>query len=133
MSSSTAPVTIATLEAFSAAWNAHDIEALMSFMTDDCEFLTPAGADACGTRHTGRAAVRQSFEAVWLAMPDAHWHDGRYTVQGDIGFSTWTFTGTHANGERTEVDGVDVFTFRNGKIHSKNAYRKARPHRSSTP
>ena len=33
-------VTVQTLEAFSAAWNAHDLKALMSFMTNDCIFET---------------------------------------------------------------------------------------------
>ena len=53
-------VTVQTLEAFSAAWNRHDIEALMSFMTEDCVFETAAGPDACGTRHVGAAAVRSA-------------------------------------------------------------------------
>ena len=50
-----------------------------------------------------------------------------YIVQGDFGVSQWTFTGTAADGSRIETDGVDIFTFKNGKIASKNAFRKARP------
>ena len=38
-----------------------------------------------------------------------------------------TFTGTAADGSRVEADMVDVFTFKNGKIQVKNAYRKQRP------
>jgi ketosteroid isomerase-like protein len=72
----------AMLAAFGAAWSAHDIEALMSFMTDDCEFLTAAGPDACGTRHAGRDTVRCAFESVWQAMPDAHWRHASCVVQG---------------------------------------------------
>ena len=48
-------------------------------------------------------------------------------VQGDFGVSQWTFTGTAADGSRVETDGVDIFTFKNGKITVKNAFRKARP------
>ena len=127
MSSTIAPVTVATLEAFSAAWNRHDIEALMSFMTEDCEFLTAAGPDACGTRHAGTAAVRNAFPAPWLASPDAQWRHARHFVQGDFGVSEWTFTATAADGSRIECDGVDVFTFRDGKIAVKNVFRKNRP------
>jgi ketosteroid isomerase-like protein len=36
VSSSPKQVTIDTLTAFSEAWNRHDIDALMSFLTDDC-------------------------------------------------------------------------------------------------
>ena len=43
-------VTPAVLQAFADAWNRHDVDALMSFMTEDCVFESSAGADACGTR-----------------------------------------------------------------------------------
>ena len=31
-------MTTETLQAFADAWNRHDVDALMSFMTDDCVF-----------------------------------------------------------------------------------------------
>jgi steroid delta-isomerase-like uncharacterized protein len=127
MSETFAPVTAATLEAFSDAWNRHDIDALMSFMSDDCVFLTAAGPERCGTGHAGREAVRRAFAQAWESFPDAHWSNGKHFVQGHWGVSEWTFTGTAADGSRVEVDGVDVFTLKNGKIQVKNAFRKARP------
>ncbi|WP_404301824.1 nuclear transport factor 2 family protein [Alicycliphilus denitrificans] len=126
MNSPPAIINEATLEEFSAAWNRHDIDAIMSFMSDDCVFETPAGPDACGTRHVGREAVRKAFAAVWDAMPDALWSEGRYLVQGNLGLSQWRFTGTNADGSRVDVDGVDVFTLKDGKIQVKNAFRKNR-------
>lgn len=127
MSPTSQPVTTATLEAFSAAWNRHDVEGLMGFMSEDCVFQTAAGPDACGTRHEGREAVRKAFAAAWALLPDAQWLNGRHFVEGDFGVSQWTFTGTAADGSRVETDGVDLFTFRDGKIVTKNAFRKARP------
>ena len=121
------PVTTATLEAFSAAWNAHDVDALMRFMTDDCVFQTAAGPDACGTRIAGTEAVRKAFAAAWQAVPDAQWRNGVHFVHGDFGTSQWTFTGTAADGSRIETDGIDVFTFKDGKIALKNVFRKTRP------
>ena len=85
--SSPAPVTVATLEAFSDAWNRHDIDALMRFMHEDCVFQTAAGNEACGTRHSGTAAVRKAFAAAWEAVPDAQWINGRHFVSGDFGTS----------------------------------------------
>jgi steroid delta-isomerase-like uncharacterized protein len=120
-------VTEATLAAFSDAWNRHDIDALMSFMHKDCVFETAAGPDACGTRHTGAQAVREAFASAWKAVPDAQWRNGVHHVMGDFGVSEWTFTGTAADGSRIEVNGVDLFTFRDGKILRKNVFRKARP------
>ncbi|VTU33756.1 nuclear transport factor 2 family protein [Variovorax sp. PBL-E5] len=125
--STTAPVTTATLAAFSDAWNRHDIDALMSFMSEDCVFQTAGGAEACGARITGTAAVRRAFAAAWEAVPDAQWRNGQHFVHGDFGTSQWTFTGTAADGSRIETDGIDVFTFKDGKIQLKNVFRKARP------
>jgi steroid delta-isomerase-like uncharacterized protein len=120
-------VTTATLEAFSDAWNRHDIDALMSFMSEDCVFQAAAGPDACGARHSGTEAVRKAFAAAWQAVPDAQWINGRHFVSDDFGISQWTFTGTAADGSRIETDGIDVFSFKDGKIALKNAFRKARP------
>jgi steroid delta-isomerase-like uncharacterized protein len=120
-------VTVDTLQAFADAWNAHDIDALMSFMHDECVFETAAGPDACGARHVGRESVRKAFAAAWQNFPDAQWRNARHLVAGDRGISEWTFTGTAADGSRIEANGVDVFTFRDGKILVKNVFRKDRP------
>lgn len=115
------------LQAFADAWNRHDADALMSFMTEDCVFEASAGSEICGTRHVGRESVRASFAEVWAAFPDAHWGNARHFVRGDRGVSEWTFTGTRTDGTRVEVHGCDLFTFRDGKIALKNSYRKNRP------
>ena len=120
-------VTVEVLQDFADAWNRHDIDALMSFMTDDCVFEASAGPDVCGTRYVSREAVRAGFAEVWATFPDAHWGSARHFVVGERGVSEWTFTGTRAEGTRVEVHGCDLFTFRNGKIALKNSYRKNRP------
>ena len=120
-------ISVETLAAFADAWNRHDVDALMTFMTDDCVFETANGPDAFGTRHVGMAAVRTAFESAWKNFPDAQGRDGRHFVAGDRGISEWLFTGTAADGSRVEANGVDVFTFRDGKIAVKNVFRKDRP------
>lgn len=115
------------LEAFSAAWNAHDVDALMSMMADDCEFHTVAGPGLMGTSHKGRDAVRKAYEAAWLNIPDAAWTDSTHVVVGDRGFTETTFSGTNDDGTRIEARMVDVFTFEGDKIRIKNAFRKNRP------
>ncbi len=127
MNTPAGPITEATLAAFSAAWNRHDIDALMSFMHPDCVFQTAAGPDSCGTRHVGPEAVRKAFAVAWETVPDAQWTRDTHHVHGEFGVSEWTFTGTAADGSRIESDGVDLFTFKDGKIALKNVFRKARP------
>lgn len=120
-------VTFEVLQAFADAWNRHDIEALMSFMSDDCVFEASAGPEVCGTRYVGREAVRAGFAEVWATFPDAHWGNARHFIVGQRGVSEWTFSGTRADGTHVEVNGCDVFTFQGGKIALKNSYRKNRP------
>jgi steroid delta-isomerase-like uncharacterized protein len=115
------------LQAFADAWNRHDVNALMSMMTDDGVFEASAGADVNGERHEGAPAVRAAYEAVFAQYPDAHWGDARHFVSGDRGVSEWTFTGTMKDGKQVEVRGCDLFTFRDGKIAIKNSFRKNRP------
>jgi len=119
-------LSIADLQAFAEAWNRHDIEALMDFMTKDCVFEASAGPDVFGTRYVGGDAVRAGFSEVWATFPDAQWLSPRHFVCGDRGVSEWTFTGTRLDGSRVEVNGCDLFTFRDGKIAIKNSYRKTR-------
>lgn len=120
-------VTVATLAAFGDAWNRHDIDALMSFMADDCEFHAVAGPDLLGRSFIGRAAVREGFQLAWQTFPDAAWLDAVHFVCGDRAVSESTFSGTKADGTRIEARMVDVFTLRGDKIAVKNAYRKDRP------
>ena len=122
-----AEVTTELLQAFADAWNRHDVDAIMSFMTDDCVFESSSGPDVCGTRYAGREAVRAGFAQVWATFPDAQWRNSRHFAWGDRAVSEWTFTGTHADGTRVEVHGCDLFTCRDGKIALKNSYRKNRP------
>ncbi len=119
-------VTLDFLDAFAAAWNRHDVDALMTFMSDDCVFESSAGPELCGTRSVGREAVRGGFTGAWEAFPDAQWRSARHFICGNRGVSEWTFTGTRADGTRLEVHGCDVFTFKEGKIALKNSYRKNR-------
>ena len=119
-------VTLEFLEAFGAAWNRHDVDAIMASMTDDCVFDITTGPDVCGKRYEGRERMRQAVARVFSIWPDAQFGDARHFVSGDRGVSEWLFTGTRADGTRMEVNGCDVFTFRNGKIVHKDSYFKNR-------
>jgi uncharacterized protein (TIGR02246 family) len=115
------------LEAFAEAWNRHDVDLLMSMMTDDGVFEASGGTHVNGERYEGQEAVRAAFAAVFAQYPDAHWGNARHFVKGDRGVSEWTFSGTMKDGRRVEVTGCDLFTLRNGKIAVKNSFRKNRP------
>ena len=114
------------LQSFADAFNAHDLKAIMSCMTEDCVFEASAGEAMDGEKFTGQEEVRKAFENVFETFHDAHWGNAQHFISGDRGFSEWIFTGTKSDGSKLEVTGCDLFTFKNGKIAIKNSYRKNR-------
>ena len=115
------------LRALFDAFNRHDADAAVSFMTDDVVFETLGGSEVYGTRIVGRDAVRDAFAGVWRAFPDAHWETTNHSILGDLGVSEWIFRGTGNDGARIEAEGCDLFTLNDGKIAMKRAFRKQRP------
>lgn len=114
------------LQAYSDAWNAHDIEQIMAYHTEDCIFETGGGIEKYGTRYSGFTTVRKRFIEVWTDLPDVRFENGSHFISGDRGCSEWTFLGTRPDGTKMEVNGCDLFTFRDGKILVKNSLLKIR-------
>ena len=119
-------VTLNDLERFIDAWNDHDIETLMSYMDEDCLFLTGGGKGPSGAKFEGPAAVRERFERVWKDLPDVAFINARHFLSGDRGCSEWTLVATRPDGSKVELDGCDLFTFNGNKIRIKNTFLKQR-------
>jgi len=119
-----AAVTVQTLEALAEAFNAHDLDAIMEFFTDDCELVMPRGSEPGGARFSGRDEVRRGLATRFEGIPDVHYGAARHWVAGDRGCSEWLLTGTSTNGASIAVRGCDLFEFRDGKISRKDSYWK---------
>jgi ketosteroid isomerase-like protein len=119
-------VTLEFLDAFAEAFNQHDVDGILSFMTDDPVFEASAGTEIKGEVARGRDAVRRAFQDVFDTFSDARWSDPKHFIAGDRAVSEWVFSGTRNDGTRVEVQGCDIFTLRGGKIAIKNSYRKHR-------
>jgi len=57
-------------------------------------------------------------------LPDVHYGADSHYVDGDMGISQWTVTGTMKNGERIEARGCDFYSFRGDKIVKKDSFWK---------
>lgn len=113
------------LQALVAAFNDHDLDRIMEFFTDDCVLETPRGPDAWGTRHQGRAAVREGLAARLTGIPDVHYCDDEHWACGDHAVSRWRLTGTTTAGEPVRVRGCDLFDLApDGRIRRKDSYWK---------
>ena len=117
---------VETLREIADAFNRHDLDAIMSHFTDDAVFESPRGPEAWGRRFEGHEAVREGLAARFTGIPDVHYGDDDHFVAGDRGASEWTLTGMSTDGERLEVRGCDLWTFRDGLVSRKDSYWKIR-------
>jgi steroid delta-isomerase-like uncharacterized protein len=121
---SSAEVATPSLQAFLDAFNAHDVDAIMAFFTEDCVFDMPRGPAPGGRRLTGKQEVRDGIASRFDGIPDVQYVDDRHWTAGDRGVSEWTIRGTQATGERIEVRGCDLFEFAGGRIRRKDSFWK---------
>ena len=106
------------------AFNAHDLDAIMSFFAEDCVLEMPRGPAPGGRRLVGKRDVREGLRSRLDGIPDVHYGDDRHWVCGDRGVSEWTLRGTWRTGEPIEVRGCDLFEFADGKIRRKDSFWK---------
>ncbi len=66
---------LATLKALVEAFNAHDLDRIMSFFAEDAVLEMPRGPDPWGYRHVGAAAVREGLRSRFEGLPDVHYGD----------------------------------------------------------
>ena len=114
------------LRTITAAFDAHDLDAIVEHFADDAVFEGPRGSDPWGTRFVGKEAIREAFAGRFAGIPDVRYRDEGTFVDGDRGASEWTLTGTTISGEPVQVRGCDLWTIRDGKIAKKDSYWKIR-------
>ena len=113
-----------SLQAFLDAFNAHDLDAVMSFFTEDCVFDMPRGPAPGGRRLTGKKQVRAGIQSRFDGIPTSSTAMSAIGTCGDRGVSKWTIRGTQATGEHIEVRGCDLFEFTDGRISRKDSFWK---------
>jgi ketosteroid isomerase-like protein len=115
---------LGVLEGFAAAYNRHDVDAIMAYFVDDAVFEGFAGPEPYGERFIGREAVSGRVKAFLDRVPDAQWVEATHSVAGDRGFSEWTYIGTEPDGAQVRRNGIDVIVFDGLRIASKSTYQK---------
>ena len=106
-----------TIERYNDAWNAQDLETIVSFHAPGMVFEN----HTAGERAEG-AEVRDHIGRIFANWPDLTFRGRRLYAREGLVVSEWTATATDGDGRRLEWDGIDVFPFENGLILRKDVY-----------
>ena len=117
-------VTVELLRDLLEAFNAHDLDGIMTFFAEDCSFDMPRGTQPFGTRYVGKAQVRAGLASPFSGVPDVHYGNDEHWVSGDRAMSRWVLTGTTRDGRSLNVHGCDLWEFRDGACVRKDSYWK---------
>jgi ketosteroid isomerase-like protein len=118
--------TMRMIREVTAAFDRHDLDGILRHFADDAVFEGPRGPDRWGQRFVGKDEIRDAFASRFAGIPDIRYQDDQHFVDGDRGASEWTLSGTTIAGQRIEVRGCDLWTFRDGQIVKKDSFWKIR-------
>ena len=108
---------VAVVEAFGAAWAAHDLDAALDLITDDCVF-DATGPAPDGRRHVGRDAIRDAWRDIFSDAAS------RFEPEETVGLGDRVLQRWRYSWDGGHVRGVDVFAVRGGRVAEKLSYVK---------
>ena len=113
-----------TMERMGDGFARRDVDMILECFTDDGVFDLTQGPDPWGERIEGKLAIRAALEHMFATLSDIEFKNAIRWVAGDRGVSEWTCVATTPKGRKLEVNGCDLFTFRDGKVAKKDSYFK---------
>jgi steroid delta-isomerase-like uncharacterized protein len=117
------------IDRYNAAWNAHDLDAIMALHAPDMVFENHTAGEAA----EGEAA-RAHIASIFETWPDIAFATRRLYVREGLVVQEWTATATHTRtmrrgdlvaeptGRKVEWDGLDVIPFEDGLVKRKDVY-----------
>jgi steroid delta-isomerase-like uncharacterized protein len=125
---------VALVDAYMAAWNAHDAAKAAAFFAADGTFFDAT----VGTPQSGPAAIEAKvIQAFMTAVPDLRWQRQDEPIVGKDGTGIafqWSFSGTNtgpwsdgtdATGNPFKITGVTFMRLKDGKIAYEGDYYDA--------
>lgn len=107
------------LDSFTAALNAHDLDAALALVTDDIVFESTSPAPD-GARYQGRAAVGRVWAELLDSTPKARFAvEEQFSNGSDRAVVRWRYGWGEGH-----VHGVDIIRIRDGRLAESLAYVK---------
>jgi steroid delta-isomerase-like uncharacterized protein len=120
----------AFIDRYNAAWNDHDVEAIVSMHTEDSVFENHVTGDL----DVGREQIGRAIASIFAVFPDLSFETRRAYVRDDLVVQEWTARGTHEGtmtragievpptGRKVDYKGMDVIPIRDGLVARKDVY-----------
>jgi steroid delta-isomerase-like uncharacterized protein len=114
---------------YNAAWNAHDLDAIMAMHAPDMVFENHTAGEAAQGEE-----VRDHIGRIFESWPDIRFEGRRTYCRDGLVVQEWTATATHANrmtrgdlvaepsGNVITWKGLDVIPFEDGLVKRKDVY-----------
>jgi ketosteroid isomerase-like protein len=115
-------VTLETVNKFNAAFNLHDVDAIMALMTDDVVFENTRPTPD-GEKFVGQEKVRAFWAQMFERSPQARFETEEIFAAEDRCVVRWVYHWVK-EGKPGHIRGVDVFRVRDGKVSEKFSYVK---------
>jgi steroid delta-isomerase-like uncharacterized protein len=118
------------IERYNEAWNAHDLDAIISMHAPDMIFENHTAGESA----QGEEDVRRHIGSIFETWPDISFRARRLYVRDGLVTQEWTATATHSKtmrrgdfvaeptGRTIEWRGMDVIPFENGLVKRKDVY-----------
>jgi steroid delta-isomerase-like uncharacterized protein len=118
------------IDRYNAAWNSHDVDAILSMHTEDSVFENHTTGDI----NVGAKAIGQAIQGIFTVFPDLEFETRRQYIRDDLVVQEWTARGTHLGkmnragleveptGQQVEYRGMDVIPIAEGKVARKDVY-----------
>jgi len=100
------------VERYRAGWFAHDVDAIMSVLTDNVVFHNLTSGECV----EGTDAVRAHIARIHAKRPELSFIERAIYVGDDVAVIEWTATAASSVGAPVEWDGIDVINVRDGLI-----------------
>jgi ketosteroid isomerase-like protein len=105
-------------ERYSAAWNSHDVAAIMAFHVDDTSYQRHGNPKV----YKGKDVVAEQFGKDISGLPGIKFEPVSLHGSDDHFVSESILTATRPDGTPVTMELVDVITLRDGKVVHKSSY-----------
>lgn len=118
------------IDRYNAAWNAHDVDAILEMHSDDSVFENHTTGDL----NVGKQQIGDAIRGIFTVFPDLEFETRRRYVRDDLVVQEWTARGTHLGkmtrsgmeveptGRSVEYRGMDVIPIEDGLVTRKDVY-----------